>query len=41
MGVASENLATLRAVIGNVTTDTDVSTTDKITQIIGTPPPGG
>jgi hypothetical protein len=41
MSVATENLATLRGVIGNVTPDTDVSTTDKIVQIIGTVPPGG
>jgi hypothetical protein len=41
MGVATENLAALRGVIGSVTPDTDVSTTDKIMQIIGTPPPGG
>jgi methionine-rich copper-binding protein CopC len=41
MGVATENLATLRGVIGSVTPDTDVSTTDKIVQIIGTVPPGG
>jgi hypothetical protein len=41
MGVATENLATLRGVIGNVTPDTDVSTVDKIVQIIGTVPPGG
>ncbi len=41
MSVATENLATLRGVIGSVTPDTDVSTTDKIVQIIGTVPPGG
>ncbi len=41
MGVATENLATLRGVIANVTPDTDVSTTEKIVQIIGTLPPGG
>jgi Ca2+-binding RTX toxin-like protein len=41
MGVETENLATLRGVIANVTPDTDVSTTDKIVQIIGTVPPGG
>ena len=41
MGVATENLATLRGVIGNVTPDTDVSSIDKIVQIIGTVPPGG
>ena len=41
MGVASENMSTLRGVIANVTPDTDVSTTDKIVQIIGTVPPGG
>jgi hypothetical protein len=41
MGVASENLATLRGVIGSVTPDTDVSTPEKIVQIIGTVPPGG
>jgi hypothetical protein len=41
MGVASENMSTLRGVIANVTPDTDVSTTTKIVQIIGTIPPGG
>ncbi len=41
MGVETENLATLRSVIASVTPDTDVSTTDKIVQIIGTLPPGG
>jgi methionine-rich copper-binding protein CopC len=41
MGVATENLAKLRGVIGSVTPDTDVSTVDKIVQIIGTVPPGG
>jgi methionine-rich copper-binding protein CopC len=41
IGVATENLATLRGVIGNVTPDTDVSTVDKIVQIIGSVPPGG
>ena len=41
MGVETENLATLRGVIANVTPDTDVSSTDKIVQIIGTLPPGG
>jgi serralysin len=41
MGVATENLATLRGVIGNVTPDTDVSTIEKIVQIIGVVPPGG
>jgi hypothetical protein len=41
MGVATENLTTLRGVIGSVTPDTDVSAIDKIVQIIGTVPPGG
>jgi hypothetical protein len=41
MGVATEDLATLRGVIGNVTPDTDVSTVDKVVQLIGMPPPGG
>jgi methionine-rich copper-binding protein CopC len=41
MSAVTENLATLRGVIANVTPDTDVSTTDKIVQIIGTVPPGG
>jgi hypothetical protein len=41
MGVASENMSTLRGVIANVTPDTDVSTTTKVVQIIGTIPPGG
>jgi hypothetical protein len=39
--VATENLATLRGVIGSVTPETDVSTVEKIVQIIGTIPPGG
>jgi len=41
MGVETEHLATLRGVIANVTPDTDVSTVDKIVQIIGTVPTGG
>jgi len=41
MGVATETLATLRGVIGSVTPDTDLSTVDKIVQIIGTIPLGG
>jgi serralysin len=41
MGVQTENLATLRGVLANVTPDTEVSTTEKIVQIIGTVPPGG
>ncbi|MFM8767583.1 MAG: Ig-like domain-containing protein, partial [Rubrivivax sp.] len=41
MGVVTETLSTLRGVIANVTPDTDVSTVDKIVQIIGTVPPGG
>ena len=41
MGVETETLTTLRGVIGSVTPDTDVSTVDKIVQIIGTIPPGG
>jgi hypothetical protein len=41
MGVATETLTTLRGVIGSVTPDTDVSTVDKIVQIIGSVPPGG
>ena len=41
MAVQTENLATLRAVIGSVTPDTDVSSTEKIVQIIGSVPPGG
>jgi Ca2+-binding RTX toxin-like protein len=41
MGVATEDLSTLRGVISNVTSDTDLSTPDKIVQIIGTVPPGG
>jgi hypothetical protein len=41
MGVQTENLATLRGVLASVTPDTDVSTTEKIVQIIGTVPPGG
>jgi hypothetical protein len=41
MGVQTETLSTLRGVIGNVTPDTDVSTVEKIVQIIGTIPPGG
>jgi methionine-rich copper-binding protein CopC len=41
MGLETETLATLRGVIGSVTPDTDVSSIDKIVQIIGTVPPGG
>jgi hypothetical protein len=41
MAVQTENLATLRAVIGSVTPDTDVWSTEKIVQIIGSVPPGG
>jgi hypothetical protein len=41
MSVATETLSTLRGVIGSVTPDTDVSTVDKIVQIIGVVPPGG
>lgn len=41
MGVATENLSILRGVIANVTADTDVSTPEKIVQIIGSIPPGG
>ena len=41
VGVATESLTTLRGVIANVGPDTDVSTTDKIVQIIGSVPPGG
>jgi hypothetical protein len=41
MGVATENLATLRGVIGNVTPDTDISTVENIVKIIGTVPLGG
>jgi hypothetical protein len=41
MGVPTENLATLRGVIGGVTPNTDVSTVDNIVQIIGPIPPGG
>lgn len=41
IGVQTETLSTLRGVIGNVTPVTDVSTVDKIVQIIGTIPPGG
>ncbi len=41
MGVATETLSTLGGVIGNVTPDTDVSTIERIVQIIGSPPPGG
>ena len=40
MGVATENLAVLRGVLAGITADTDVSTTQKIVQIIGTLPPG-
>jgi len=39
--VATDYLATLRGAIVTVTPDTDVSTVDKIVQIIGTVPPGG
>jgi hypothetical protein len=41
MGVATETLATLRGVIGNVTPDTDFSTIDKVVPIIRSVPPGG
>ena len=41
IGMATENLATLRGVICSVTPDNDVSTTEKIVQPIGTLPPGG
>ena len=41
LGVATETLSTLRGVIANVGPDTDVSSTEKIVQIIGTVPPGG
>ncbi|MFM8800349.1 MAG: hypothetical protein ACKOEE_07305, partial [Tagaea sp.] len=40
LGVATENLAVLRGVLAGITPDTDVSTTQKIVQIIGTLPPG-
>ena len=40
MDVATENLAVLRGVLAGITADTDVSTTQKIVQIIGTLPPG-
>ena len=40
MGVATENQAVLRGVLAGITADTDVSTTQKIVQIIGTLPPG-
>jgi hypothetical protein len=41
MEVHTTNVDWLRSVINKVSFDTDVSTTDKIVQIIGTPPPGG
>jgi hypothetical protein len=39
--VKNTDMSWLRGVIANVTPDTDVSTADKIVQIIGTVPPGG
>jgi VCBS repeat-containing protein len=41
MAEDSTDLARLQGVLANVTPETDVSTTDKIVQIIGTVPPGG
>jgi Ca2+-binding RTX toxin-like protein len=41
MEVQTTNVDWLRSVVGKVTNDTDVSTVDKIVQIIGTIPPGG
>lgn len=37
----STDLARLQGVLASVTPDTDVSSVDKIVQIIGTQPPGG
>jgi VCBS repeat-containing protein len=39
--VKTTDMSWLRAAIADITPDTDVSTVDKIVQIIGTPPPGG
>jgi hypothetical protein len=41
MAVETTDLARLQGVLSNINPDTDVSTTDKIVQIIGTVPPGG
>jgi hypothetical protein len=40
MELASTDLAVLRGVIDAVTATSDVSTTDKIVELIGTVPPG-
>ena len=39
--VKTTDMSWLCAAIADITPDTDVSTVDKIVQIIGTPPPGG
>jgi len=41
MAVDTTDLARLQGVLAAITPDTDVSTIDKIVQIIGTVPPGG
>jgi hypothetical protein len=41
MEVKSTDIAWLRSVLADVTPDTDVSSVEKIVQIIGTIPPGG
>jgi hypothetical protein len=39
--VDTTDLARLQGVLTSITPDTDVSTVEKIVQIIGTVPPGG
>jgi Ca2+-binding RTX toxin-like protein len=41
MGVDTTDLSRLRGVLQSITPDTDVSTVEKIVQIIGSQPPGG
>jgi hypothetical protein len=41
LGVDTTDLAKLRGVLQSITPDTDVSTVDKIVEIIGSAPPGG
>jgi hypothetical protein len=41
LAVDTTDLARLQGVLTSITPDTDVSTAEKIVQIIGTPPPGG
>jgi hypothetical protein len=41
LAVDTTDLARLQGVLASITPDTDVSTAEKIVQIIGTVPPGG